>query len=55
MDAKYRDAKSRIVALEKKLGGPQAEAVNPGSGARAIEDDFDAAFDEIIAGKRKAH
>jgi tetratricopeptide (TPR) repeat protein len=54
MDPKYRDAKSRIAALEKKLGG-QGEAGNPGSGARAIEDDFDAAFDEIIAGKRKAH
>ena len=53
MDAKYRDVKSRILDLEKKLGG--AEGGNPGSGARAIEDDFDAAFDEIIAGKRKAH
>jgi tetratricopeptide (TPR) repeat protein len=54
MDGKYRDAKSRIAALEKKLGG-QNEGPTPGSGARAIEDDFDAAFDEIIAGKRKAH
>jgi tetratricopeptide (TPR) repeat protein len=54
MDPKYRDARSRITALEKKLGGP-GEAVNPGSGARAIEDDFDAAFDDIIADKRKAH
>jgi tetratricopeptide (TPR) repeat protein len=59
MDAKYRDARDRIVTLEKKLGpgGAEGKISDKGSGARAknnIDDELDAAFDDVL-NKRKAH
>ncbi len=56
MDDHYRDAKPRIVGLEKRLGGGTG-LPDKGSGARSksgIDDELDAAFDEVL-GKRKAH
>ncbi|MEO7096689.1 MAG: hypothetical protein ABI175_25755, partial [Polyangiales bacterium] len=60
MDAKYRDARDRIGALEKKLGpggAVEGKTTDKGSGARAknnIDDELDAAFDDVL-NKRKAH